>query len=163
MTKRIKLIVLNAFLCLLVAEGYAQEKKIVPQMKGVSTEVVRNVGRIDFTNRRKPIQLGDSVIVNVSWNPQDQRPQAYKNVIIEGVYTPTAEEVKRGKFTVVLKPTKTTYYKVTYYKKNDTFTTAYREVIVLDKKGNPIPGDTTNLDKKIVIIKSLPVNKQTKK
>jgi len=163
MTEKIKLIVLNAFLCLLVAEGYAQEKKIVPQMKGVSTEVVPNMGRIDFTNRRKPIQLGDSVIVNVSWNPQDQRPQAYKNVIIEGVYTPTAEEVKRGKFTVVLKPTKTTYYKAIRFYNNNEVLANYFEVVVLDKKGNPIPGDTTNLDKKLVIVKSLPVNKQTKK
>ena len=62
-------------------------------------------------------------------------PSAAKNIIIEGVYTPTEEEVKKGKYTIVVKPKHTTTYIAKMYRRDGRITSHPKHVVVLDKNG----------------------------
>ena len=98
----------------------------------------------------KPIQKGDSVTIVVEWDPQ-----YISTIIFENVYTPTKEEVNKRKFTLVVKPQKTTTYQITRIYTEWKPNTLPHTIKVLDENGVEIKEDKTeqkeNAMKKYII------------
>lgn len=121
MKKYMKLL-FAALFCCIVAGANAQLKK------GVTMN-------IKFSNK-EPIQKGDSVTVLVEWDTL-----YISTIIFENVYTPTKEEVKNGKYTLVVRPEKTITYQITrVYTERKPSTIPY-EIKVLDENGVEIKED----------------------
>ena len=78
----------------------------------------------------KPIQKGDSVTIVVEWDPQ-----YISTIIFENVYTPTKEEVNKRKYTLVVKPQKTTTYQITRIYTEWKPNTLPHTIKVLDENG----------------------------
>lgn len=86
----------------------------------------------------EPIQKRDSVTIIVEWDPQ-----RISTIIFEDVYTPTKEEVNKRKYTLIVKPQKTTTYQITrIYTEWEPSTFPYT-IKVLDENGVEIEEDKT--------------------
>lgn len=98
----------------------------------------------------KPIQKGDSVTIVVEWDPQ-----YISTIIFENVYTPTKEEVNKRKFTLVVKPQKTTTYQITRIYTEWKPNTLPHTIKVLDENGVEIKEDKTE-QKEVTTNKEIP-------
>lgn len=88
------------------------------------------------SNEGKPIQKGDSVTIHVVWDTQ-----WISRIVFENVYEPSEEEARAGEYTLVVKPEKTTRYKVIRFYTDGTQTYYPEEIKVLDKNGREIRGE----------------------
>jgi|GEM_PF-6658201 len=93
------------------------------------------IASVKFDNWKQPRTLGDSVIVNISWAAPIDKVEVPTSIFIDGVYTPTPEEVKNRKYRIVLKPKQTTTYKVILVYPKERCGTIIRKIVVLDKNG----------------------------
>ena len=92
-------------LCCLLPEAEAQHNP--------RTNCYRMDGEGPFGCWPSPIRKGDSMVVHIKWS-DDPRFNT-KSIAIENVHTPTPEEVEKRAYSVVLKPERTTWYKVIRY------------------------------------------------
>lgn len=150
--KKYIILLIVALFCSLVVVAYVQLKKMgitnlslsnknKSIQKGDSVTVTTRVKwtketmKIKFSNKG-PIQKGDSVTVLVGWDTLK-----ISTIIFEDVYTPTREEVKNGKYTLVVRPEKNTTYQMTrVYTEGKPSTIPY-EIKVLDENGVEIKED----------------------
>lgn len=85
----------------------------------------------NYSNERKPIHKGDSVIINFVWNPK-----TISDVIIKDVHTPTPEEIKNARFRLVVKPEKSITYKTSYKSViYNIISNSSEKIVVIDENG----------------------------
>jgi len=140
-------------------EEKAQGKIVLPENKTVSQKKdslkVKPVAAasISFKHKGKIVRIPDSVrqgselVVEVEWNPK----VLDKIVFDTTVYKMTPEDLKNCKYSFVIKPKKTTAYRMDYVDKQGV-DSWLRVIRVVDENGKEIKGEKT-YDRPIIPIK----------